>query len=136
MGEGYHNWAKANADYRANQADIEAVVKKMPPAAQMKHLFPAGDDEPWPLSENGNVINFPFARSEDHLKIAKQIRSFFSSDSVPAIVPQGVGDASGGVNPLNGVTIQVRSSEDEDKDAAATLGQSKCRLYLAGADID
>ena len=63
LGEGYHAWAKANADYRANQALIKSIMNRMTPDQRRKYLFPAGSRKQWPLSENQNVTDFPFMRS-------------------------------------------------------------------------
>lgn len=78
----------------------------------------------------------------DHPEIANQLRSFFAQPAnaaVPlALPPVGGLPAPGapGAYSLQGYTIQVRSSEDDEKDITAKLGETRCKLYLIGADAD
>ena len=88
------------------------------------------------MSGNGNVVDFPFAYSVNHPYIAKEIKAFCvpSATQSPCAVG-GVGAATTvGTTPgaipgdLNGVTIQVRSSEDDEKDLSAKIRQAKSNL--------
>ena len=112
---------------RENQNEIQNITDKMTPAQKAKHLLD------WPLSENGNVIDFPFAQSSDYPEIAAAIKGFFSPSGTPS---SSSNPTTSGTPSLNGVTIQVRSSEDDEKDLSAKVGQSKSKLYLIGGNWD
>ena len=139
LGEGYGKWAKANAEYRKDQDLIEATIGKLNTDQRVAYLFPAGSKDLWPLAENGNVVDFPFAQSGTHPELASEIRAVFAAAPAPQVSiasPPRAGSSTTNNGRLDGVTIQVRSSEDEDKDAAAVLGQCKLRLFLASANFD
>ena len=93
------------------------------------------------------LVDFPFAQSSTYPELAKEIRAVFVPESPPAPAVAPASRASSVAAPphtalsttnngLDGVTIQVRSYEDEDKDAAANLGQCKLRLFLASANVN
>ena len=147
LGEGYGRWAKANARYRKDQDMIEGTIAVMSADQRVACLYPAGRKDLWPLAENGNVVDFPFAQSSTHPELAKEIRAVFVPEFPPAPVVAPAPRASSVAalphaassttnNGLDGVTVQVRSSEDEDKDAVANLGQCKLRLFLALVNVD
>ena len=75
----------------------------------------------------------------DHPEIANQLRNFFAPPAgnfAPAVVPTMAGPPVLDVNPLQGCTLKVRSSEDNEKDNMTKIGKTRCKLYLIGAAAD
>ena len=109
---------------------MQVIMDKMTLPQKAKYLLD------WPMAENGNAIDFPFTRSMDHPDIAKEIRDFFLPPATPSSCTISASSAAttAGTTPgttpgsLNGVTIQVRSSEGDEKDLSAKIGQAKSKL--------
>ena len=70
LGTGYHHWTLANIEARTNVNAMQVVTDRMTLPKKIKYLLD------WPMAENGNAIDFPFARSVDHPDIAKEIKDF------------------------------------------------------------
>ena len=123
---------------------IEKIIVAMSADQPVAYLYPAGRKDLWPLAENGNVVDFPFAQSSTYPELAKEIRAVFVPES-PAVPPVSWASSvaapphaalSTTNNGLDGVTIQIRLSEDEDKNAVANLGQCRLRLFLASTNVN
>ena len=136
-GRGYGDWAMAAKVARDEQGAISHLVEKlgnMSPEYQKQYLYPPGGG--WVISSLGSVATFGTARTAAYPAIATQLRAFFAP---PASVPSGTGPGLQGAaaaTALQSCTIQVRSSEDAEKDNAAKIGEAKCKLYLVGAEPD
>ena len=133
-------WAVANKVARDEQGAINNLIDKLKllsPDEQKKYLYPPG--EGWTISAAGSFVTFGTARSVDHPEIAAQLRNFFAPPAgnfVPRVTPVPAGPPVPGANPLQGYTINVRSPEDDEKDNTAKIGETRCKLYLIGANAN
>ena len=71
LGTGYHHWTLANIAARENADKIQAGTDNMSQSQKVNHRLD------YPMSGNGNVVDFPFACSIDHPDFAKEIKILY-----------------------------------------------------------
>lgn len=132
LGEGYARWGTANATSRTSSSNINAVMESLQEDERKDYLFPPGKE--WKITASGTFIAFEDVSATDHPDLAAELRAFF----LPQFAPHGGAPAPaipGQVVP-GACKIEVRTAEDDEKDATAKSGQTKCNLYLIGADVN
>ena len=78
VGTGYNQCTLANSEAHENTNDMQVVTDRMSSSQKVKQLID------WSMSENGNTIDFPFARSVDHPYIANETKAFFIPPATPS----------------------------------------------------
>ena len=74
MVTGYLHWTLVNTYVCEHLDEIQALVNKMSLTQKLKYAYD------YSLSENVTDVDFPFACSVNHPKIAKEIKVFYPLD--------------------------------------------------------
>ena len=93
LGPGYLCCAQANNEAHEQTVHIQDLIDKLNDTKRKKYRFPPWDEDDWPLSENGNIVDFSFARSDDHPEIAAQLRIFLCAPLTSMHLPRAQTEA-------------------------------------------